>query len=85
MSHVIDRIALVTDFGPGGPYLGQMKLCLSELAPGIPVIDLVSDLKPFRPDLAAYFLPALVRYMPAATISSAPIVSIPGFENPFRL
>ncbi len=60
---MINRIALVTDFGPGGPYVGQMKLRLAELIPAIPVIDLVSDLTPFRPDLAAYLLPALVRDM----------------------
>ena len=65
---MIDRIALVTDFGPGGPYVGQLKLRLSELVPGIPVIDLVSDLTPFRSDLAAYFLPALVRDIPNSTL-----------------
>ena len=65
---MIDRIALVTDFGGSGPYLGQMKLRLSGLVPHIPVIDLISDLEPFRPDLAAYFLPALTRDMPAGTL-----------------
>jgi S-adenosylmethionine hydrolase len=64
----IRRIALVTDFGGSGPYLGQMKLRLAQLVPEIPVIDLISDLAPFRPDLAAYLLPALVRDMPAATL-----------------
>ncbi|MCB2263936.1 MAG: SAM-dependent chlorinase/fluorinase [Candidatus Thiosymbion ectosymbiont of Robbea hypermnestra] len=120
----IERIALVTDFGGTGPYVGQMKLRLSQLLsrkggakahpwafalrnrnrnrnmamsrflpgrrlaavaqggssldriggrpwrhlPRLPVIDLVSDLAPFRPDLAAYLLPALVRDMPARTL-----------------
>jgi len=64
----IDRIALVMDFGGTSPYLGQMQLRLSELLPRFPVIDLVSDLAPFRADLAAYFLPALVRDMPARTL-----------------
>jgi len=64
----IDRIALVTDFGAGGPYLGQMKLRLSGLLPRVLVIDLISDLAPFRADLAAYLLPALVRDMPARTL-----------------
>ena len=63
-----DRIALVTDFGGSGPYVGQMKLRLSGLAPRIPVIDLISDLQPFRPDLAAYLLPALSVEMPAGTL-----------------
>jgi len=36
--------------------------------PELPVIDLVHDLPPFRPDLAAYLLPALVRDMPRGTL-----------------
>jgi len=65
---MIDRIALVTDFGTSGPYVGQMKLHLAELAPRIPVIELVSDCVPFRSDLAAYLLPALVRDMPIPSL-----------------
>jgi len=64
----IERIALVTDFGGTGPYMGQMRLRLSGLLPRIPIFDLVSDLAPFRPDLTAYFLPALVRDMPPRTL-----------------
>jgi S-adenosylmethionine hydrolase len=63
-----DRIALVTDFGASGPYVGQMQLLLSALLPRISVIDLVSDLVPYRPDLAAYILPALGRDMPGRTL-----------------
>lgn len=63
----IARIALVTDFGPG-VYLGQVRARLSALVPGLPVIDLVHDLPPFRPDLAAYLLPALMRDMPRDTL-----------------
>lgn len=65
---MINRIALVTDFGPGGPYVGQMKLRLAELLPAVRVLDLISDLPPFRPDLSAYLLPALVRDMPGGTL-----------------
>ncbi len=54
-------IALVTDFGDQGPYVGQMELCLTERAPQAQVTRLISDLPPFRPDLAAYLLPALAR------------------------
>jgi len=67
-NHAIDRIALVTDFGGTGPYVGQVKLRLSGLLPQVPVMDLVSDLAPFRADLAAYLLPALVRDIPARTL-----------------
>jgi S-adenosylmethionine hydrolase len=65
---MIDRIALVTDFGGSGPYVGQLRLILSALLPRIPVVELISDLVPFRPDLAAYVLPALARDMPARTL-----------------
>jgi len=57
------QIALITDFG-AGPYIGQVRLCLGGLVPGVPVVDLVSDLPPFRPDLAAYLVPALARDLP---------------------
>lgn len=61
------RIALVTDFGPG-IYRGQVHGVLSALVPGIPVVDLAHDLTPFRPELGAYLLPALVRDMPRGTL-----------------
>ena len=48
--------------------MGQMKARLSALVPGLAVIDLVHDLAPFRPDLAARLLPALVRDMPPGTL-----------------
>lgn len=58
------RIALVTDFGGSGPYTGQLHLLMHAQAPSIPVLDLIADLTPFRPDLAAYLLPGLVRDIP---------------------
>lgn len=64
----VERISLVTDFGCGGPYTGQMKLRLAGLLPGMPVVDLISDLPAFRPELAAYLLPAIVRDLPRRTV-----------------
>jgi hypothetical protein len=61
------RIALVTDFG-SGIYSGQIHLRLNASQPTVPVIDYMSDLPAFRPDLAAYLLPAITRAMPAATL-----------------
>lgn len=61
-----DRIALVTDFG-ASLYIGQLRATLDAMVPGLPVIDLAHDLAPFRPDLAAYLLPALLRDMPDGT------------------
>ncbi|WP_296697228.1 SAM hydrolase/SAM-dependent halogenase family protein [Thiocapsa sp. UBA6158] len=63
----IRRLVLVTDFGDG-IYVGQMRARLGDLLPGVPLVDLVHDLPPFRIDLAACLLPALVRDMPAGSI-----------------
>ena len=49
-------IVLFTDFGPGGPYLGQMKAVLAQAAPGVPVIELMSDVPAFDARLGAYLL-----------------------------
>lgn len=62
-----ERIALITDFG-SGPYIGQLELLAAALAPRLPVIQLLNDAPSFRPDLAAYLIPALVRGMPARTL-----------------
>ncbi|MCX8101845.1 MAG: SAM-dependent chlorinase/fluorinase [Geminicoccaceae bacterium] len=51
-------IVLFTDFGPAGPYVGQMHLVLRRLAPEVPVVDLQHDAPAFRPDLAGYLLAA---------------------------
>lgn len=61
------RIALLTDFG-SGPYVGQIRLLLAEGRHVPRVIDLISDLPPFRPDLAAYLLPGLVHRLPPRTL-----------------
>ncbi len=51
-------IALFTDFGLAGPYIGQVKAVLAQQAPGVPVIDLFADLPPAAPKPAAYLLAA---------------------------
>ncbi|WP_342748412.1 SAM-dependent chlorinase/fluorinase [Solemya velesiana gill symbiont] len=58
----IKRIALFTDFGHQGPYLGQMKAVLADA--GVPVIDLQSDAPTFNPKASAYLLAAIRRNMP---------------------
>ncbi len=65
---MIKRIALVTDFAAAGPYSGQLRMVLDGLLPELPVVDLVSDLPPFRPDLAAYLIPQLIRDVPSDTL-----------------
>lgn len=57
-------IVLFTDFGPSGPYVGQMTAALHRIAPHVPVIDLVNDAPAYDPQASAYLLAALVRDFP---------------------
>ena len=61
-------IVLFTDFGPGGPYTGQMKAVLAREAPGIPVIDLADDLPACDPEPAAYLLAACAPAFPPGAV-----------------
>jgi S-adenosylmethionine hydrolase len=61
-------IALFTDFGLEGPYIGQMKAVLHRLAPAVPVFDLFADLPPFDPQAAAYLLAAYAPELPTGTV-----------------
>lgn len=61
-------IVLFTDFGPAGPYVGQMKAALAAYAPDVPVIDLLSDVPAREAQLAAYLLPALAPDFPADAV-----------------
>jgi len=57
-------IATFTDFGVPGPYLGQMHAVLHREAPGVPVVDIFTDLPAFNIRAAAYLLPAYSQYLP---------------------
>ena len=61
-------IVLFTDFGPGGPYTGQMKAVLAREAPGIQVIDLADDLPACAPVPAAYLLAACAPAFPPGAV-----------------
>lgn len=61
-------IVLFTDFGLEGPYTGQVKTVLHQIAPGVPVIDLFADLPPAKPQPAAYLLSAYGAWFPAGTV-----------------
>lgn len=61
-------LALFTDFGIAGPYLGQVKAVLLTRAPGVPVIDLMADAPAFNPRASAYLLAALLPEMPANAV-----------------
>jgi len=64
-------IALFTDFGSAGPYVGQMKAVLVMRAPGVPVIDLMADAPAFDPRAAAYLLAALLPELPPDAVVGA--------------
>ncbi len=61
-------ILLFTDFGAGGPYLGQMKAVLSAAAPTVPVIDLMTDAPAHDPMSAAYLLAAYASEFPHGAV-----------------
>lgn len=61
-------IALFTDFGLAGPYMGQMRAVLVEQAPGIPIVDLMADAPRFNPRASAYLLAACSAGFPDGTI-----------------
>src|SRR6476659_2195252 len=60
-------IALFTDFGLHGPYTGQMKAVLHQMAPGIPIIDLFADAPVGNPKASAYLLAAYAAWFAAGT------------------
>jgi len=57
-------IVLFTDFGVGGPYVGQIKVTIDAMAPGTTVIDLMHDAPRFDPRASCYLLGALVHKFP---------------------
>jgi S-adenosylmethionine hydrolase len=61
-------IALFTDFGVQGPYLGQVQAVLQQQAPGIPVINLMADAPRFSPHASAHLLAALGEGLPSDTV-----------------
>ena len=61
-------IALFTDFGSAGPYVGQMHAVLAMTAPGIPVVDLLHDVPQYDVRAAAYLLPAYTALFPPRTV-----------------
>jgi S-adenosylmethionine hydrolase len=66
-------VALVSDFGPAGPYVGQMEAVLAVSGVDIPVVNLMSDGPVFNPRAGAYLLAALAEQMPDGTLFLAVI------------
>ena len=61
-------IVLFTDFGMGGPYVGQVHAVLAQQAPAVPVIDLFHEVPRHDIRAAAYLLPAYTQGTPPGTI-----------------
>ncbi len=61
-------LVLFTDFGPAGPYVGQMKAVLEREAPGVAVIELLSDAPAFDPQATAYLLAAYAPEFPSGSV-----------------
>jgi S-adenosylmethionine hydrolase len=61
-------IALFTDFGAVGPYVGQMEAILHQYAPQEKVINLISNAPTSNPILSSYLLAALRHGFPKDTV-----------------
>ncbi len=61
-------IVLFTDFGLEGPYVGQMKAVLAQLAPRELVVDLFSDAPACNPKASSYLLAAYTEEFPLDTV-----------------
>ena len=61
-------IVLFTDFGLHGPYVGQMRAVLHQMAPGVPMIDLFADAPVGNCRASAYLLAAYAVWFPAGTV-----------------
>jgi len=75
-------IVLFTDFGWDGPYVGQMKARIAEIAPAVPVIDLMHDAPPFAPKPSAYLLAALLDHLPGEAVVCAVVDPGVGSDRP---
>lgn len=61
-------IALFSDFGLEGPYIGQVKALLARDAPTATVVDLFSDAPRFDPRASAYLLAPYAEWFPEGTL-----------------
>ena len=61
-------IVLFTDFGLHGPYTGQVKAVLHQMAPGVPAIDLFADAPVGNPKASAYLLAVYATWFPVGTV-----------------
>lgn len=65
---LVSPIFLLTDFGAGSLYVGQLHARLALAKPPVSWVDLVHDLPPCAPRAAAYLLEALFPHLPETGI-----------------
>ena len=63
-----NSIILFSDFGPYGPYIGQMESVIRRIAPNAPIINLLSNAPTADPRLSAYLLAALRYSFPVNSV-----------------
>ncbi|MHB1132233.1 MAG: SAM hydrolase/SAM-dependent halogenase family protein [Chloroflexota bacterium] len=61
-------VVLLTDFGAGSSYVGEVKGVLAGLAPGAPVLDLCHDVRPQQVAEGAFLLGAAWRRFPRRSV-----------------
>lgn len=64
-------VTLLTDFGPGSVYVGQMHAVFAREAPGLRVIDLAHDCPFAAIEAAAYILDRSFRHFPEGSVHVA--------------
>ncbi len=61
-------LALFTDYGLGGPWVGLLHAVIHERLPQAAIVDLQHDLPPFRPRGAGLLLAAQAAWLPPAAL-----------------
>ena len=61
-------IAVFTDFGVEGPYIGQINAVLAEQCPDTSMVCIFPDMPKFNVRASAYLLPPYSQYLPSTTI-----------------
>ena len=62
------QLVLFTDFGWQDPYVGQVKSVLLDMAPGVPVIDLLHNVPDYNAHAGAHLLSALYSAFPTGAV-----------------
>jgi S-adenosylmethionine hydrolase len=78
-------IALFTDFGHDGLYVGQMHALIGAALPEVTVVDLCHTIPPQNICSAAYLIPAYTRYLPPSSIVICIIDPGVGSDRPHAL